>query len=124
MALSVDTLVRCGVPRGKARAYLPLLAQAMREFDITTPIRARYFLAQIMHESNSLQWFEERSSGQQYEGNRILGNTHPGDGRRFKGRGPIQITGRWNYTYFAKKLGVNLVAHPQRAADPRVGFRI
>ena len=53
-----------------------------------------------------------------------LGNTEAGDGRLFKGRGPIQITGRANYRRFGDLLGVDLVASPERAAQPDLAFRI
>jgi hypothetical protein len=53
-----------------------------------------------------------------------LGNTEPGDGKRFKGRGPIQITGRANYRRFGGLLHVDLVSDPARAADPDLAFRI
>ena len=52
---------------------------------------------QLAHESVSLRYFEEIASGSAYEGRRDLGNIHPGDGVRYKGRGPIQLTGRSNY---------------------------
>src|SRR5918992_4090119 len=96
----------------------------MREHEITTPLRARMFLAQVMHESAALRYFEEIASGAAYEGRRDLGNPRPGDGRRFKGRGPIQLTGRANYTTFGKLLGLDLVGRPEIAATPRVGWRI
>src|SRR5690606_29620171 len=54
--------------------------------------------------------------GAAYEGRKTLGNTHPGDGKRFKGRGFVQITGRRNYTDWAKRLGVDLVGKPALAA--------
>jgi len=55
------------------------------------------FCAQVGEESISLTAPTELASGAEYEGRTDLGNTHPGDGVRFKGRGFIQITGRSNY---------------------------
>jgi hypothetical protein len=55
------------------------------------------FVAQVSHESGGLLYFEELASGAAYEGRSNLGNTQTGDGKRFKGRGPIQLTGRYNY---------------------------
>ncbi|MGP1382692.1 MAG: glycoside hydrolase family 19 protein [Thainema sp.] len=77
------------------------------EFDINTPLRQAHFLAQIAHESGGFRFVEELASGDQYEGRLDLGNTQPGDGRRFKGRGLIQITGRSNYTACSLGLGLN-----------------
>src|SRR6476646_3148070 len=105
MPLTPETLERLGTPKDKAARYVPLLDTAMREFGITTQTRARMFLAQVAHESAGLTAFEERASGAEYEGNKVLGNTQRGDGVRFKGRGPIQLTVRWNYTHYAKLLG-------------------
>ena len=124
MPLTIEVLRRCGVPPETARANLPFMISAMREFGITSPPRARMFLAQVLHESMRLTRFEEIDSGARYEGNKTLGNTQPGDGERFKGRGPIQITGRWNYTHFGKLVGLDLVRRPELAAVPRHGWRL
>jgi predicted chitinase len=123
MALSADTLVHCGVPRDKAQRYLPLLTAGMREFEITTQQRGAFFLAQLLHESVAFQFFEEIASGADYEGRRDLGNVHRGDGVRYKGRGPIQLTGRSNYRFYGHKIGIDLEGHPRLAAKPRIGFR-
>jgi predicted chitinase len=122
--LTIEVLRRCGVPPETARANLPFMISAMREFGITSPPRARMFLAQVLHESMRLTRFEEIDSGARYEGNKTLGNTQPGDGERFKGRGPIQITGRWNYTHFGKLVGLDLIRRPELAAVPRHGWRL
>lgn len=112
----------CAAP--KRTAYLPFIQQAMQEFDITSYLRETAFLAQLAHESAELRFMEEIASGAAYEGRKDLGNTQPGDGKRYKGRGPIQLTGRANYQKFADLLGLDLVNNPTIAATPEVGFRI
>jgi putative chitinase len=117
-----------GLSPAKRAAYLPLLLEAAREAEITTPVRLAAFLAQLLHESAGLRYFQElwdpTPAQRRYEGRLDLGNTEPGDGERFKGRGPIQITGRANYAKYGALLGLDLVNQPELAAKPSVGFRI
>jgi predicted chitinase len=108
----------------KRADYLPFIQQAMAEFDITSYLRETAFLAQLAHESGELRYMEEIASGAAYEGRANLGNTQPGDGKRYKGRGPIQLTGRANYAKYGQLLGLDLVNDPTIAATKEVGFRI
>ena len=113
----------------RGNLYIDPLNRAMAEFSITTYLRKAAFLAQIAEESVDLMYFQEIASGWEYDisQNRSLalelGNTQVGDGPRYKGRGPIQLTGRNNYIAAGKALGLDLVDHPDMAADPNVGFR-
>ena len=124
--MNLDTLLACmpGLRRDIASGYLPFMETAMREFQITTAPRSWMWLAQVGHESASLRYMEEIASGSAYEGRLDLGNTSPGDGRRFKGRGPIQLTGRANYTRAGQALKLPLVAEPHLAARPQHAFRV
>ncbi|MGU3498028.1 C39 family peptidase [Mycobacterium sp. C31M] len=99
--LVAETLMRAmggTVSFDRYRELLPAVGQALQQSQCTTPDRIAMWLAQIGHESGGLKYMEEIADGSGYEGRTDLGNIHPGDGRRYKGRGPIQVTGRHNYT--------------------------
>lgn len=53
-----------------------------------------------------------------------LGNTEPGDGWKFHGRGYFQYTGRSNYTIYGEKFGVDLVNNPDIAAEPVMAAKL
>ena len=121
-----------GLRAPKRDQFLPFLQSAMTEFGINTPAREAAFVAQLAHESGQLRFMEEiwgpTDAQRRYEPASTLatrlGNTDPGDGKRFKGRGPIQITGRSNYQRFGGLLSLDLIAAPERAAVPDTAFRI
>lgn len=133
---------------------LPHLQAAMAEFHITTTFRMAAFLAQLAHESNELRRFEEslnygaqglratfpsrfspaeaaayarqpvRIANRAYALKNGNGNEASGDGWRYRGRGPIQITGRGNYKTYGDIIGVDIVSDPDRASSPDTTFRI
>src|SRR5688572_8016696 len=82
----------------RAKAIARGLGEAFHKYDINTSRRAAMAVAQFAHESDRFRTSEEYASGSAYEGRRDLGNTKSGDGKRFKGRGRIMVTGRVNYT--------------------------
>lgn len=116
-----------GARLDRAQRFTDPLVAAMAEFDINTPARQAAFLAQIGHESGGLHWTTElwgpTSAQRRYEGRRDLGNVMPGDGFRFRGRGLIQTTGRENYKRTGEALGIDLLAEPDRLAEPVLAAR-
>lgn len=91
---------------------------------LDTPLRLAHFMAQLIHESGSFRYMEEIASGQAYEGRRDLGNTEAGDGKRYKGRGPIQLTGRANYRDYGREVGIDFERHPELVATPSIGLMV
>lgn len=95
----------------RAQQWLPHIDAACTLYGITSFKRLAAFLAQIGHESGRLRYVREiwgpTPAQARYEGRADLGNRLPGDGKRFMGRGLIQITGRFNYR--AVTSGLRLV---------------
>jgi putative chitinase len=127
--VSPETLRRImpHLTRKAAATYAPPLSDALEQYDITTPARMAAFIAQIAHESGELLFWEEiwgpTEAQKGYEGRADLGNFEPGDGFRYRGRGPLQVTGRANYRACGAKLGLDLESDPDLVATPDVGFR-
>lgn len=103
-------------------AIFDALNQAMAKYEINTPARAAAFLAQVGHESGQLRYMREiwgpTQAQARYEGRADLGNIQPGDGKRFMGRGLIQITGRANYGKAGAALGLPLLEQPELLESP------
>ena len=87
----------------------------MPVYGIDTAIRAAHFLSQACCETFQFTAVTEtpKNGGKEYDGRKSLGNTQPGDGPRFIGRGLLHLTGRLNYTAMGKNLGVDLVSNPE-----------
>ncbi|WP_018616624.1 N-acetylmuramoyl-L-alanine amidase [Segetibacter koreensis] len=109
-----------GAKAASAAKFHPFIVDTCTKYEINTPIRRLCFLAQVGHESGGLFFTEELASGRDYEGRADLGNTHPGDGTLYKGRGLIQITGRFNYEALSKDFGEDFITHPERLGGKNV----
>ena len=122
MNITIDQLelVYKNSTRKNREKFLPHLNMYMAEYGITTKERIWMFLAQVGHESGELRYVEEIASGDAYDTRTDLGNNpeKDGDGRLFKGRGLIQITGKANYLAISKELGINFIVCPELLAEP------
>lgn len=103
--MSIETVAaRMGFPADQALE----LERACIRFGINTPLRVAHFLAQVAHESGTGKWMREiwgpTAAQVRYEGRVDLGNTLTGDGKRFMGRGLIQLTGRTNYVAYSRAI--------------------
>ena len=100
---------------GRLATFVDPLNACFEEFGITDAPQQQRFLAQVAHESGGFIYVRELASGEAYEGRADLGNTEPGDGRKFRGRGLIQITGRANTRDCSRALfgDDRLLDHPE-----------
>lgn len=130
-----------------AAQWLPHLTRAMQKYSIDTPLRQAAFLAQIGIESGGLRRLEENlnytaarisavwprryptpssaasiSNNPQGLANAVyggrMGNTSPGDGYKYRGRGLKQLTGKSNYIAYAKASGLDVVNNPDLLLQP------
>ena len=106
-----------------AGVYVPVLNTAMNRYQIVGSKRVAAFIAQIGHESGQLKYVKEiwgpTAAQTRYEGRVDLGNTQPGDGSKYRGRGLIQITGRANYKACGEALGLDLINQPELLEKPQ-----
>jgi putative chitinase len=127
-------------------AVLAQIPETATKFNITTPLRLAHFLAQCGHESGGFKSISENLNYSVDGLKRIFGKYFPGDlaasyarqpekiasrvygsrmgngdestgeGYKYRGRGYIQLTGKSNYTGFAKFIGEDTVANPDLVA--------
>lgn len=111
------------IPLARAQKWTDALTAAMADGQINNRRRQAAFLAQIGHESGSLVYSKELGGPSyfaKYDGRKDLGNTQPGDGPRFAGRGLIQVTGRANYSKASQALfgDDRLLKNPELLEQP------
>jgi putative chitinase len=122
----------CALAPRANKTLLKQLAKAapgiLPEYGINTALREAHFWAQAAHETAGFRYMNEvwgpTPAQQRYEGRKDLGNSKPGDGRRYAGRGIFQLTGRANYRKYGDILGLELENYPDRATEPEIALRI
>lgn len=116
-----------GARLDRATLFLPLIEAAAPDFEINSAPRLAAFLAQVGHESGGLHWLTElwgpTPAQERYEGRADLGNTHEGDGFKYRGRGLIQITGYANYAALSEALATDFLNNPDLLAEPDYAVR-
>lgn len=125
--------------RANIARYLPDVLQALADDEMDDRDMVLMALATIRAETANFEPIDEGKSRYNssaagdfdlYDaGTRIganLGNTQPGDGARFKGRGFIQLTGRHNYQRLSRDLGLGdtLIDHPENANESDIAARV
>lgn len=126
--ITVEQLRRVA-PLGKPSllaGFTDTLNKEGSKWGLTSPLVICHFVAQCAHESDGFRTFEEYASGDAYDTRTDLGNTpqKDGDGRLYKGRGPIQITGKANYEDASDAIGTDFVNNPGWASGPINGTRM
>ncbi|MGA3295292.1 MAG: glycoside hydrolase family 19 protein [Candidatus Acidiferrales bacterium] len=117
-----------GILRANVPANWPRIEAALVARGIYSDLAAVATIATVSVETLTFAPVKERGGpaylADLYEGRKDLGNTAVGDGARFRGRGFVQITGRWDYTHFGQELGRDLAENPDLALDPQVAAEI
>jgi putative chitinase len=126
--MTPEILALCtGSALANAQRFASYLTAAMDEYGIDTPERQAAFLANVAVESGSLRYTTElwgpTDAQARYEGRADLGNFMPGDGKRFRGHGLIQTTGRKNHSRVGLALGLDLEQNPELLAEPENAAR-
>jgi predicted chitinase len=125
---AADIAAATGCPPANVKRFWPAIQAACLQNGLTDRASVIAIVATIATEVGSFEPINEFGGDEyftkHYEGRADLGNTQPGDGARFHGRGFIQLTGRANYRSYGQKLGIPLEAQPERALEPEVAARL
>lgn len=121
-----------GASVGNVNRYWPDILNALREHDLDMPYGVAFALGTVAAESAGFVPLNEfrsryntnRAPFDKYEGRVDLGNTNPGDGARYKGRGFVQLTGRDNYRRYGQMIRVDLEGNPELANTPAVAAKL
>lgn len=122
--ITAEKVIKACPTAKKLDLLVPELNSLCQQYNINTVNRVSMFLAQCLHESGGFRWLQEIWGPTQwqikYEGHIKLGNTQPGDGKLFMGRGLIQLTGRSNYQKFANWIqDSQIMITPAIVAEPK-----
>lgn len=115
-------------PADNVAANWPILEAALDKRAIYTPLTAVAVIATVSVETGTFSPVKERGGPTYltnlYENRKDLGNVNPGDGVKYRGRGFVQITGRWDYEHFGQEIGEDLESNPDLALDPVISADI
>jgi putative chitinase len=145
--MTPEDLAACtGASLSRAQRFAPALSAAMAFYSIDTPARQAAFLSQIGHESAGFVFMGEvwgptaqqrryerdfdapwpssllEAKQDEFETNRLawtLGNDCRGDGSKYRGHGPIQVTGKSNHIKMRDRLRERFADVPDFEADPK-----
>lgn len=128
--LSTRRIARAvGAPQAAVAHNWPKIDRALRRAHIAQVGTRIAALATVLTEVGPRlrpinEYGGRRYFARMYDGRRDLGNTHRGDGVRYHGRGYIQLTGRWNYRTYGRRLHLSLQRRPRLALRPGVSARV
>ena len=121
-----------GARRINIAKYWPFVSEALRANQLTDDRIVAFSIAAIAAETAGVvpitalksKWNTAIYPFDRYDGRKDLGNTSPGDGARYPGRGFVQLTGRAHYRDYGKRIRVDLESNPALANDPRIAAQL